>query len=186
SALAVTVPALPDLEVELLLDTLSCEDPRALISAQVLSGADSTLTLAWSNGEQAPATELTQAGSYSLEVSNACETVVLPFTLAPPRVQPSSLLYLPNAFSPNDDGVNDIYRAYLSSDAAWTEYRFMIFDRWGDMLYETFDPEEGWDGVFRGERMNVGVYAYYLEGTISACGGRSFELELKGDVTLVR
>lgn len=186
SALAVTVPALPNLDVELLLDTLSCEDPRALIRAQVLSGADSTLTLLWSNGEQGPTTELTQAGDYQLEVSNACETVVRSFSLSPPRVAPSSLLYLPNAFSPNDDGVNDRYRAYLSTDAAWTSYRFMIFDRWGDMLYETFDPEEGWDGVFRGERMNVGVYVYYLEGTISACGGRSFELELKGDVTLAR
>jgi gliding motility-associated-like protein len=186
SLLTVNVPALPSLEVGLTLDSLSCDDPNALIAARILSGADSSLTLEWSNGETGMTTLITQAGEYSLQVSNSCETVVRTFSLSPPTLGESSLLYLPNAFSPNDDGRNDVFRAYLSSDAAWTSYRFMVFDRWGDMLYETFDPQEGWDGVFRGELMNVGVYVYYLEGTISACGGQSFDVELKGDVTLAR
>lgn len=174
------------LQVELQLDSMTCSDPTARAQAIVQSGLDSTLTLSWSNGDSGQDAVFELPGSYTLTARNACEELIFPFVVAPAAVDPASLLYLPNAFSPDGNGRNDVYRAYLSTDATWEEFWFMIFDRWGNMLFETRDPDEGWDGIMRDERMNTGVYVYYLEGTIRACGGQRYEIRRKGDVTLVR
>lgn len=95
-------------------------------------------------------------------------------------------LYIPNIFSPNGDGVNDILR--ISADDGVQEISIMeIYDRWGNLVFgfthkSPHDPAAQWDGLFRGERMNPGVFTYkaiivYVTG----------ETEVRyGDVTLIR
>jgi len=95
-------------------------------------------------------------------------------------------VYVPSAFSPNQDGVND--RIFIfSGPGVRIVHRFQIYNRWGDRLYEAADfapndPTYGWDGNFRGEPMNAGVYVYYAE--IETITGQ--RLLLKGDLTLMR
>ncbi|MCO6477295.1 MAG: gliding motility-associated C-terminal domain-containing protein, partial [Phaeodactylibacter sp.] len=76
-------------------------------------------------------------------------------------------VFIPNAFSPNGDGKNDVFLIYGAEEAARVE-RMIIAGRWGNILFrrEEFplnDPKFGWDGRFRGQRMPAGVYVYEVE-----------------------
>lgn len=88
-------------------------------------------------------------------------------------------MFVPNAFSPNDDKVNDIL--YVRGKCLET-LKFQIFNRWGQLVFETTDQNQGWDGTFNGELMNTGVFVYRLEGKGYDGKGYSF----KGNVTLIR
>jgi hypothetical protein len=61
----------------------------------------------------------------------------------------------------------------------------MVFDRWGNELFETKSFDGSWDGVFQGEAMNPGVMVWYLEADVSVCG-RVIHVVKKGDVTVYR
>ena len=92
-----------------------------------------------------------------------------------------SKLEFPNAFSPNGDGINDIYRA-KSGYQSIVEFRAIIFNRWGQKLYEWNDPAGGWDGTYKGKDVKQGVY-YCL---VKARGADGRKFELKKDVNLLR
>lgn len=69
-------------------------------------------------------------------------------------------LYAPNAFSPEGDGTNDFFHIY----GLGIEYiELKIFNRWGELLFESYNLADGWDGTYRGERMLPGVYVYRVE-----------------------
>jgi gliding motility-associated-like protein len=68
---------------------------------------------------------------------------------------------IPNAFTPNHDGINDTFHPLLSYIPR--KYHFQIFDRWGIKVYDTTDPNAAWDGVVRGKPGTSGVYVYFLE-----------------------
>ncbi|TVR80437.1 MAG: hypothetical protein EA409_08385 [Saprospirales bacterium] len=75
-------------------------------------------------------------------------------------------VYIPNAFSPNKDGVNDVFIVYGPENLFEIEY-IKIFDRWGSKVFERSnippnDPVFGWNGEFRGERLNPGIFVYQL------------------------
>lgn len=88
-------------------------------------------------------------------------------------------MFVPNAFSPNNDGVNDVL--YVRGQCLET-LTFMVFNRWGQKVFETTDKTIGWDGTFKGDIMNTGVFVYRLEGKDYEGKGYS----LKGNVTLIR
>jgi len=88
-------------------------------------------------------------------------------------------LGLPNIFSPNGDGNNDVL--YVRGSGVNT-LQFMIYDRWGEKVFETSNMETGWDGTYKGKDLNSAVFVYLLEATM--LGGSI--LEKKGNITLVR
>lgn len=88
-------------------------------------------------------------------------------------------VYVPNAFSPNGDLENDVL--YVRSAIA-TEILFRIFDRWGEMVFESKDQNIGWDGTFRGKLLKPDTYDYYLEATCV----QGKQKIIKGNVTLIR
>jgi gliding motility-associated-like protein len=95
-------------------------------------------------------------------------------------------VYAPNVFSPNDDGRNDAFTLFGGDEAVQID-KLTIFDRWGDQLFEAGpiplnQPDLGWDGTFRGEEMDAGVYVFYAE--VRFVDGR-VEL-VKGEVLLMR
>lgn len=95
-------------------------------------------------------------------------------------------LYIPNSFSPNGDGINDIFSVY-GNDQVVGIRNLAIFDRWGNALYARSDlpindPSAGWDGTFRDDVMDPGVYIYVVE--VELIDG-SVKL-YKGDVTVTR
>jgi len=84
-------------------------------------------------------------------------------------------LFVPNVFSPNQDGQNDKFKARGTEPY---EYQMRIYDRWGNKVFETESIAEGWDGTYRGKLMNSAVFVYYI---LSAG-----EVVDKGNVTLLR
>ena len=91
------------------------------------------------------------------------------------------LALLPNAFTPNGDGVDDIYRILNAGDFLNLN-SFQIFNRWGEMVYGTTDKNEGWNGQYKGNPAPIGTYMYQL--SVNCSKGRT--LQLKGNVTLLR
>ncbi len=88
-------------------------------------------------------------------------------------------MYLPNAFSPNGDHNHDVY--YVVSSFVITDIRLMIFDRWGEKIFETSAITEGWDGTYKGKPAAADSYAYVFEGK---CG--DVMIKKQGNITLIR
>ena len=95
-------------------------------------------------------------------------------------------VYIPNAFSPNGDGVNDIFMVFAGPEVELVN-TLQIYNRWGGQVFRKDNfipnrPDSGWDGTFNGELLNPGVFAYFAE--IKLSDGRS--ILFKGEVHLVR
>ena len=96
-------------------------------------------------------------------------------------------IYFPTAFSPNDDGINDLFYIFGDERQIVKIKKFLVFNRWGDVLYEAIDflpndPSKSWDGRFHNEKMNPGVYVYlaeveFIDGLVQG---------YTGDVTLMK
>lgn len=96
-----------------------------------------------------------------------------------PYVCDEPFIYVPNAFTPNGDGKNDVL--FVRSRIV-QEVVFRVYDRWGEKVFETNSMQNGWDGTFRGKDMKPDVYDYYLEGQ---CIDNQ-EFLIKGNITLIR
>lgn len=92
-----------------------------------------------------------------------------------------SRLEMPNAFSPNGDGINDIYKAKEGWQSL-VEFNAYIFNRWGQKLYEWNDPAGGWDGKHNGKDVKQGVYFCLVKA--KGADGRKFNI--RTDVNLLR
>jgi gliding motility-associated-like protein len=144
----------------------------------------------WSNGSRAPFIHITDTGVYRLEIlippcifSDSIRVSVRSCdTLPRDTLLPACTVYLPNAFSPNGDGVNDRFQPLLEAGCPVQSYQLNIYNRYGVRVFAGNDPARGWDGIFRGEPAPVGTYFYEMRWT--GRDGRSFFR--KGDVTLVR
>jgi len=69
---------------------------------------------------------------------------------------------IPNAFSPNGDGLNDKFRIFGTPPENITKYNFQIYDRWGQRIFSTTNIEEGWDGTSKGQYCPSGVYVWEI------------------------
>jgi len=87
-------------------------------------------------------------------------------------------IFLPTAFSPNGDGVNNVW--YLRGDVQ--SLYLVVFNRWGEKVFETRDRTKKWDGTHRGKALNSDSYSYYLNAVLPD----GEELILEGNVLLVR
>ena len=107
-----------------------------------------------------PVLSPTETTTYDLQISDVI--CIGADTLRVTVVDPSDLdckkTFLPNAFTPNGDGRNEIFR--ISNPYAIDLITFEIFDRWGSRVFFTDSPFEGWDGSFKGQDMNPGVLLY--------------------------
>lgn len=100
-------------------------------------------------------------------------------TAVPVKYKNQPKIFVPTAFSPNGDGVNDYFKiAYLNL----TNFNVFIYDRWGNKLYQSQDPSFRWDGSLEGKPLQEGVYTVYLKGI----GSKGEQVEYSGTVTLIR
>ena len=93
----------------------------------------------------------------------------------------TSKLEFPNAFSPNGDDYNEIYKAKKDYQSI-VEFKATIYNRWGQKLFEWTDPAEGWDGTFNGKSVKEGVYYVHVQ----AKGADGVKYNIKKDVNLLR
>jgi len=88
-------------------------------------------------------------------------------------------IFLADIFSPNGDGQNDIL---FMRGKGIKEFRLLVYDRWGEKMFETTDLTLGWDGNYKGKPASQGVYVYYLDALMNT----DKKIIMKGDVTLIR
>ena len=88
-------------------------------------------------------------------------------------------VFIPNAFTPNNDGVNDIF---IPRSTILKSMRLIVFDRWGNQVFESNDLNVGWDGVYKNKLELEDSYGYYFVGECSQGG----KIIIKGNVTLMR
>jgi gliding motility-associated-like protein len=86
---------------------------------------------------------------------------------------------VPNAFSPNGDGENDVL---FVRGSGVSQLSFIVYDRWGEKVFETTSINAGWDGTFRGKELDPAVFSYYMN--VTFVDGTS-KIE-KGDITLIQ
>lgn len=89
---------------------------------------------------------------------------------------------VPNAFSPNGDGLNDVFIPKLKLERAYSTFEFRVYNRYGQMVYNTANMNSGWDGTYKGRPLEKGVYYYkisifFLDGTTK---------HFNGELTLIR
>jgi gliding motility-associated-like protein len=92
---------------------------------------------------------------------------------------PSLEIFLPNTFTPNGDGKNDIFKIYGNH---LLTVRLMIFNQWGEKVFETTDVNGGWDGTYKGKQQPAGVYMYVASAT--TLDGKSYNK--RGSINLIR
>ncbi|TVR80327.1 MAG: hypothetical protein EA409_07795 [Saprospirales bacterium] len=128
-----------------------------------------------------PIATIDQPTVFTVEITSedGCISVdsILVETLQLPCEDP--YVFLPNAFSPNGDGQNDIL--FLRGEHI-ERFELIIYNRWGQMVFRSDDLELGWDGTFNGEEAPLGAYGYHLE--VECIGGLRFSR--KGNVNLIR
>lgn len=112
----------------------------------------------WQDGSTHSSFLATQEGEYWVEVTdaNGC-TNIAEVTLAPCEIE----LLVPNAFTPNGDGLNDTFGPIIPR-IELKNYTMLIYNRWGQLLYETNDITKGWDGTFNGKLCSMDVYSYVI------------------------
>lgn len=153
--------------------------------AMIISGSSITLTASgggsylWSTGEVTnPITvSPTVTTDYCVTVldanscsDSACVRIIVEI--------PCGTLFVPLAFSPNGDNENDVLSVY--GDCI-TYLEFVIFDRWGEKIFETSDSAISWDGTYKGKKLDPAVFVYYLKATVK---GES--VSKHGNITLTK
>lgn len=94
--------------------------------------------------------------------------------------KPCCEVYMPTAFTPNDDGKNDVFRLVTLGNPLVTELR--VLNRWGQTVFTSGNKNTGWDGTFNGKKLDSDTYFYYLR--YKCANGKYYDV--KGDVVLVR
>jgi gliding motility-associated-like protein len=130
---------------------------------------------------QNPVARPTQTTIFRLTATdtNGCTGEDTTIVYTNPSLCEEPYIFVPNAFSPNGDGDNDLLFVRGNN---LTDIYFAVYDRWGQLMFETTDQSVGWDGTFDGAELDPAVFAWYLEGLCDD----GFEIFLKGDVTLLR
>ncbi len=171
--------------IDVVTQPTACSEPSGSIEINVSGGtAPFEYTIDNHPAQFVPSFEQLGFGDYFIQVSDAsgclADTLVKITRTGCP-------LYIPNVFSPNGDGVNDIFRPETVESQQVRITRMLIFDRWGNNVFSAnnldIHSDEGWwDGKFKRFTLNPGVFAYYIEAEFESGEKQTF----KGDITLLR
>lgn len=164
---------------EVLLDSqyLLCTDQPLPLRVSKLTG--SNLQLLWNTGAATPMISPLFSGHYWLAATNSCGTAA--DTTEVLFKDCDFCLLLPDAFTPNGDGRNDVFRPVLR--CPFFSFSLRIVNRWGQSVFTSFDPGRGWDGNFGGQSADAGVYFY--ECRMEPFSGAATQIK-SGTITLIR
>lgn len=159
-------------------DTMICADRT--ITLPLLVMGDDSMTFLWSNGSNASRYTVRDDEKVKLRVQGRCGVAEDSATI----IFRSCSVWFPTVFSPNGDGINDLFRL-LGDISRVTEFRLQIYNRWGQCVYASTDVWQGWDGRFKNVDAEIGTYYYVLQ--ITYRGVEVIKSQMwKGDVTLIR
>lgn len=179
-----TLPTIGPMAVEVEDLVMNCGDNLPL---QPVVASPLPYTFTWQDGTAEQFRLVDTPGTYYFSVSNACETIVDSVVVAlDDKEGEFARVYVPNAFSPNNDGINDCFRGYVEPGLDVLDYELKVFDRWGDLIFETNKIDECWDGTFKGKPMDPAVFVWFIRYTLQNCAGDTGEVFKEGGVHLMR
>jgi len=165
---------IPD-ETETIVDTI-CENGVLRLTSPVLAE--------WPNGVTSTSFKITEPGNYTAKLQSTCGERFREYIVEEGTCEIQ--YYVPNVFSPNDDGVNDKVEFFFNS-----EFQFSgdlnIYSRWGSLLYSATNDNYGtpisWDGTYKGRQLDAGVFVWIYR-YVSSKDGKA--RVISGDITLIR
>lgn len=179
----ITIHEAPSLQLSVTQESCLGENDGSI--SALATGGLPPYTWLWNNGGQNPLLENLEPGTYSLVVTdaNSCaasDTILMTASSVPCEEIPS-VIYIPNVFSPNGDG-NPANNTFMVLGEGIRNVELVIFDRWGEKIFETREAGTGWNGEYKGKPMDQGVYVYTA--IIELLSGEI--VERKGNFTLLR
>lgn len=157
------------------------ETPLCVGTSIVLDGQyGESIEYLWSTNETTPEITVSEEGLYTVELlnpSNGCfaiDSINVVSTVC------EEVIYTPNTFSPNGDGVNDVF---IPKTLDLKNPELLIYNRWGELLFITTDIEQGWDGKYNGEVVKTGTYIYRINYTENLTGEPNF---IRGPVSVIK
>ncbi|MGL4598835.1 MAG: kelch repeat-containing protein [Bacteroidia bacterium] len=148
-------------------------------SGILLDAGTSAAQYLWTTGETTQSITINEPGIYGVVVSGS--TCSFTDSVVVIGSSESNRLYLPNTFTPNLNGLNDIF---LPKGDGVTSYQLRIFNRWGELIFETDDLNTGWDGTYQGRVAQEDVYVYVITYTVFC--EREREFQKVGHLNLIR
>lgn len=155
-------------------DTTLCQGDTMTLK---MSGSNTT-TYLWSDRSTDSSIIITKAGLYYVRASNGCNSIYASKNVAFRECHPT--VYIPTAFTPNSDGLNDLFRVNVAGRVK--SFSLVVYDRFGQRVFVSKDPAKGWDGTIKYKKQNTGLYVWMLQYTDGS--GASFSQQ--GTVTLIR
>jgi gliding motility-associated-like protein len=161
-------------------DTVLCLNGRAISVRNQAPEPELPHHQSWNTGSTGPVLDIVHPGIYTLTVSTeplGCSNS------GSIRVNKDCYIDIPNAFTPNGDGINDYFFPRQLLSRSVTRFEMSIYNKWGQVVFQTKEINgRGWDGRFNGAAQPQGVYIYLIAATID---GR-LEEQYQGNVTLIR
>lgn len=173
--------SMKDIRQDLGPDTVLCKETpiQYILEASVLPGSSAQ----WSTGSNTSTITIQDTGQYWVIVSDppcmSSDTIYISTDWCDCRIM------MANAFSPNNDGLNDYFLPILQSPDCIDpgSYTLDIYNRWGQRIYQGRARDKGWDGTYNGLPADVGTYAYHITYTLGRRGTKHMQ---KGEVILIR
>ena len=187
------------LSLNFIADTLQvCENECIHLTDLSVSGSEIT-SFEWQlvgsetpfSSEQNPEVCYTAAGTYDITLiastDFATDTLlladyitVLDCTVPVDTISIKPATLIPNAFSPNNDGVNDEFGIAFSNENI-SDFHIVVYNRWGNEVFRSSDINEKWNGTYKNEECEIGLYVYFVSFNIDG-----IKEQYKGNVTMIR
>lgn len=117
-------------------------------------------TFIWDDGVQSAQRIIERGGVFSVTAEIACGAIPIVLDIEALSCVPD--VYIPDAFSPDGDGINDQFLPFIQTSGTIVRYEWIIFNRWGASVFRSEDPTEGWEGISRGQAAPAGQYLWKL------------------------
>jgi gliding motility-associated-like protein len=171
SIVSLELTVLPGTSVYLGADTSLCTgDSLVLYPGRFTS-------YSWQDGSAKDHFTVKKQGIYSVTVTDYCGSATDQISVKEEVCD----IYFPNAFSPNNDGINDVFRIFGPNNLK--EYHLSVYSRWGQKVFETFDQSKGWNGNFNGQLQSAQSFVWLCD---FKKHGNANKTIMKGMVTLIR
>ena len=142
------------------------------------------VTTVWEDESTDIVKSLNEKGIYSVTLTSECEEVSIDFDINDTRLDEDRLIYIPTAFSPNEDGVNDEF--LLSTPHQLESYDIAIYDRWGSKVFESNDLTKSWTGKVLNQGGLNGSYSYLLTAEVESCSDEIILVSRAGSITVLK
>ncbi len=168
----------PDL-TQNLPDTMLCME--RIFMVRLIANVPPGSSVLWSTGSTQPSILVNDPGTYWVAVTKG--ECVGTDTMNMNTMECSCGAEFPKAFTPNGDGLNDMFHPIFDKQCVVFDYTFCIYNRWGNIVFNSHNPSEKWDGSYLGIPQDAGSFMYYLQYCTGVVQNKRTK---KGDFQLIR